>query len=311
MVVFTAMSVDSVKKIFNDKVKELNYASSHRSLFLDNECYNYILWEVKKAQILRKNNQPLTSKHYRRLIRYNVMKIGDMQKLTESGSGENEDSNIRYYCKVEELFDVLETAHVNIGHKRTRGERHCFVCDLQKHFFMSSFLNFCFFLSVMDAELKKKYCNVTRQVMDLYLALCEQCQLKEKTSKQGLVVHSVLSHYLNSQCQVDLIDMQAEPKGYYRFIMNYQDHLTKFTILRPLKSKTAEEVAYQLMDIFCMFGAPFILQSDNGREFANKIIQNFADMWPGMKLVHGKPRHSQSQGSFERSKQDVRDILLA
>jgi len=55
------MSVDSVKKIFNDKVKELNYASSRRSLFLDNERYNNILREVKEAQILRKNNQPLTS----------------------------------------------------------------------------------------------------------------------------------------------------------------------------------------------------------------------------------------------------------
>jgi len=99
--------------------------------------------------------------------------------------------------------------------------------------------------------------------------------------------------------------MQSEPDGYYPFIMNYQDHLTKFTILRPLKSKTAEEVAYQLLYIFCMFSAPFILQSDNDREFANKIIQNLADMWPGMKLVHGKPRHSQSQGSVERSNQDV------
>ena len=59
--------------------------------------------------------------------------------------------------------------------------------------------------------------------------------------------------------------------------MNYQDRLTKFTILRPLNSKIAGEVAYQRMDIFCMFGAPFILQSDNGREFANKIIQNLAD----------------------------------
>jgi len=70
-------------------------------------------------------------------------------------------------------------------------------------------------------------------------------------------------------------------------------------------------VAYQLMDIFCMFGAPFVLQSDNGRKFVNKIIQNLADMWPEMKLVHGKPRHSQSQGSVKRSKQDVRDMLVA
>ena len=51
-----------------------------------------------------------------------------------------------------------------------------------------------------------------------------------------------------------------------------------------------------------MFGAPFILLSDTGREFANNTIQNLADMWPGMKLVHGKPRHSQSQGSVEKSK---------
>lgn len=76
--------------------------------------------------------------------------------------------------------------------------------------------------------------------------------------------------------------MQSEPDNDYRFIMNYQDHLTKFTILRPLKTKTAEEVAYQLMDIFCLFGAPCILQSDNGREFTNKVIKNLADMWSGV-----------------------------
>jgi len=35
---------------------------------------------------------------------------------------------------------------------------------------------------------------------------------------------------------------------------------------------TAEQLACQLMDIFCMFGAPFTLQSDNAREFVNKII---------------------------------------
>jgi len=75
--------------------------------------------------------------------------------------------------------------------------------------------------------------------------------------------------------------------------------------------QTAEELAYQLMDIFSMFGAPFIQQSDNGREFSNKIIQNLADKWPGMKFVHGKPRHSQSQGSVERSNQDFQDMLIA
>jgi len=105
--------------------------------------YNNILREVKEARILRKKNQPLTSKHYWHLKRYDVMKISDTQKLTESGSGENDDSSICYYCKTEELFNVLETALVNIGHKRTRDKRHCFVCDSQNHslyLFLSKFL---------------------------------------------------------------------------------------------------------------------------------------------------------------------------
>ena len=49
-----------------------------------------------------------------------------------------------------------------------------------------------------------------------------------------------------------------------------QDHLTKFCHLRPLKSKEAKEVARNLFEIFCQFGAPVILQSDNGKEFRNK-----------------------------------------
>ena len=72
--------------------------------------------------------------------------------------------------------------------------------------------------------------------------------------------------------QVDLIDMQSQPDGPFRFILNYQDHLTKFISLRPLKFKTAEAVAAALIPIFHTFGAPKILHTDNGREFANKVI---------------------------------------
>ena len=93
--------------------------------------------------------------------------------------------------------------------------------------------------------------------------------------------------------------------------MVYQDHLTKFVILRALKTKTAAEVAYNLIDIFTLFGAPSILQSDNGREFANKIVEDLKLLWSELKIVHGKPRHSQSQGSVERANQDVENMLTS
>jgi hypothetical protein len=64
---------------------------------------------------------------------------------------------------------------------------------------------------------------------------------------------------MNSRCQFDLIDMQSQADHEFKFIMVYQDHLTKFVLLRALQSKRAEEVPYQLTDIFLTFGALCIL----------------------------------------------------
>jgi hypothetical protein len=56
------------------------------------------------------------------------------------------------------------------------------------------------------------------------------------------------------------------------FLMVYQDHLTKFCNIRALTSKHVSEVAFNLIEVFTLFGAPHILQSDNGREFTALVI---------------------------------------
>uniref|UniRef100_A0ABD2VUG2 Integrase catalytic domain-containing protein n=1 Tax=Trichogramma kaykai TaxID=54128 RepID=A0ABD2VUG2_9HYME len=91
--------------------------------------------------------------------------------------------------------------------------------------------------------------------------------------------------------------------------MVYQDHLTKFVILNALKTKRAEEVASHLVRIFLTFGAPCLLHSDNGLEFVNAIINELKILWPELNIVHGKPRHSQSQGSVERANRDIEDMI--
>ncbi|XP_023213446.1 KRAB-A domain-containing protein 2-like, partial [Centruroides sculpturatus] len=93
--------------------------------------------------------------------------------------------------------------------------------------------------------------------------------------------------------------------------MVYQDHLTKFVHLLPLKTKTAEEVAYHLLQIFLTFGAPAILHSDNGTEFCNQVISELCTMWKDVKIVHGKPPNSQTEGSVERANQDIQNMLTA
>ena len=54
-----------------------------------------------------------------------------------------------------------------------------------------------------------------------------------------------------------------------------------FWELSHVGESTAVEVAKEVLDIFCIFGAPSIIQSDNGREFSNSIIEELSLMWKG------------------------------
>jgi hypothetical protein len=102
------------------------------------------------------------------------------------------------------------------------------------------------------------------------------------------------------------------PDGIYRSIMNYQDHLTKFCVVESLTSKRAAEVAYKLLtSVFSVLGAPHILQINNDRKCTSSIITELKELWPELVIVHGKPRHPQSQASVERSNSDIHDMVVS
>ena len=109
--------------------------------------------------------------------------------------------------------------------------------------------------------------------------------------------------------QVDFIDLQSCPDGKFKFILHLQDHLTKFCLLASTEDKTADTTAEQLKKWFCIIGAPAILQTDNGREFVNKIVHKMLKDF-NIKMVNGAPRHSQSQGSVERGNKDIEDLIF-
>jgi hypothetical protein len=58
-----------------------------------------------------------------------------------------------------------------------------------------------------------------------------------------------------------------------------------------------------------MQGAPMVIQSDNGSEFIAEIISRLMEIWPDAKIVHGQPRHPQSQGFVEHANQDSERML--
>ena len=131
--------------------------------------------------------------------------------------------------------------------------------------------------------------------------MCEPCKKKQKGVKKGIVIKFHLSLTLVARL-TSLISNHShtEISSLLWFIRS------KFVVLRALKTKTAEEVVYNLIDMFMLFGGPSILQPDNGREFSNKTVNNLKEYSPSLKIVHGDPRNSQS--SVERANQEIENM---
>lgn len=56
--------------------------------------------------------------------------------------------------------------------------------------------------------------------------------------------------------------------------------------------------------MFEVEGAPEIVQSDNGKEFRNKILHSVMSQW-GVNRIYGRPRCPKSQGQVERLNQTI------
>ena len=263
------------RKKFNIALRQQR--GSSRYLFTPEKLRDYID-RVRQAQSTAGTKKE--PKDYALLQKYDVRLVGSEYTLVKKS-----DAYCRYVDS-EHLFDTIDQAHVRMCH---RGEKNTHV------------------------ELKKSIANVTKSQIRLYLDYCTVCeenrQRREKAKKR--IERPILSTQFGERGQMDLIDMRRHSSGgEYQYIFHYQDHFTKFSILKPLRSKRAEEVAARLFEIFVAFGAPKILQSDNGNEFVGAPVKEMMrGYWPATQLVHGAPRYPQSQGSVERANGVVENML--
>lgn len=100
--------------------------------------------------------------------------------------------------------------------------------------------------------------------------------------------------------------MQTQPDEEFQFITAYQDYLTKFIVLKPLKTKTAEKVAYQVADIFTLLGVHNVLKSDNRKEFANQVVvSSLKKIW----FSSIAKLDIRSQGNIEQVNDDIENML--
>ena len=128
---------------------------------------------------------------------------------------------------------------------------------------------------------------------------CLQCQRHAVAKKGYHPVAAITASLPGDHYAIDLAGpWQTTDRGHH-FLLVCVDICTRFCQLRPLPDKSSLSVALSLVEIFCILGFPKILQSDNGSEFVNEIIQTIRDN-AGFDHRLITPYHPQANGTAER-----------
>ena len=111
----------------------------------------------------------------------------------------------------EQVFDAILSSHEAVGHAKSERTHKMVI---------------------------KKFSNISRNMVELFISMCPRCATTKIVPAKQLPRKPIISETFNDRGQVDLIDMQSIPDGPFRWILHYQDHLTKFCYLRALRKKS-------------------------------------------------------------------------
>ena len=122
----------------------------------------------------------------------------------------------------------------------------------------------------------------------------------------------VRAHHVQSQHQIDLVDLSKEPVELggksYRYILSVMDVFSRYLWLVPLPTKSSRGIARELKKIYERDGPPDRLQSDQGLEFHGRV-ENICKKYR-IRRIRSRPYYPQSQGKVERSHRRLRDKMM-
>ena len=150
------------------------------------------------------------------------------------------------------------------------------------------------------------YDGIARKFVRAYITRCFVCQTKAppsvKTKVQPIIIKQMHRHLL-----IDLIDFQNRPDGPYHYIVHLADHRTRFHWAQAIVNKEAATVAAWLVDIIAIIGGGWILQSDNGGEFAGEVdvlCTRFR-----IQRDRSSPYHPETNGLIEKGNDSMKKMI--
>jgi transposase InsO family protein len=147
-----------------------------------------------------------------------------------------------------------------------------------------------------------------RQDIAQVISKCRDCQRYNITRTGFHPSHSITAARPADHFQIDLAKLPQSIDG-HNYCMVLVDVFSGFVMLQPIKDKEAPTVARAIWNVCCVIGVPRILQSDNGGEFSNKVVNALCRL-TGIERRFIAAYNPRSDGKVERVVKVVKDTVV-
>ena len=155
-----------------------------------------------------------------------------------------------------------------------------------------------------------KWHNMKRDV-ERYVRQCKSCQVNKVLGPRRKVPREITSTAAHpfEKCYLDIVGPLPLSTAGNKYILTFQDDLSKYVVATPINQQDATTVAKSFVSqIVLKYGAPRVVQTDQGANFVSELFKTTCKLLK-IKKIQSTAFHPESQGGIERSHRVLAEYL--
>ena len=150
-----------------------------------------------------------------------------------------------------------------------------------------------------------------RREIEEYIRQCKSCQTNKILTLRNKVPMQVTTTAERpfEKCYMDVVGPLPVTTQGHKYILTFQDDLSKYVVAVPIERQDADTVARAFVErIVLLYGTPQEVQTDQGSNFTSEVFRNTCSLLK-VKKIQSTAFHPESQGSIERSHRVLAEYL--
>lgn len=150
-----------------------------------------------------------------------------------------------------------------------------------------------------------------RKEVENYVKKCRSCQMNKmsKPRKRAPMEITTTAEVPFEKCSLDIVGPMPETERGNRYILTFQDDLSKYVIAVPISHQDAETVAKGFVThVVLKYGTPHTVLTDQGTNFLSDVFKNTCKLLK-IKKIQSTAFHPETNGGLERSHRVLAEYL--